>query len=78
MVIIKNGKLLASYTKKCDYYFYIGGHLEYGETILEGCKREIIEECGKGTKFKLEKVLYLRDFKKGFSDSGEYVGRMDS
>lgn len=62
LVIIKNGKLLASYTKKRDYYFYIGGHLEYGETVLEGCKREIVEECGKGTEFKLEKVLYLRDF----------------
>jgi hypothetical protein len=29
---------------------------------LEGCKREMSEECGEGTEFKLEKVLYVRDF----------------
>lgn len=69
LVIIKNEKLLTSYTKKHDFYFYIGGHMEFGETILEGCKREIVEECGEGTKFKLKKVLYIRDF---FDpDSGE-------
>ncbi|MFA6518574.1 MAG: NUDIX domain-containing protein [Candidatus Shapirobacteria bacterium] len=62
MVIIKNGKLLTQYTEKHDYYFYIGGHLEYGETVLDGCQREIIEECGDGTKFTFQKILYIRDF----------------
>lgn len=62
MIIIKEGKLLTSYTKKHDFYFYIGGHMEYGETVLEGCKREITEECGEGTEFTLQKVLYIRDF----------------
>ena len=62
LIIIKEGKLLTSYTKKHDFYFYVGGHMEYGETVLEGCKREIIEECGEGTEFTLQKVLYVRDF----------------
>lgn len=62
LIIIKEGKLLTEYNQKRDYYFYIGGHMEYGETFLEGCKREIIEECGEGTEFTLEKVLYIRDF----------------
>lgn len=62
MIVIKNSKLLTSYTSKHDFYFYVGGHLEYGETVLEGCKREIIEECGGGTEFHLKKVLYIRDF----------------
>ena len=62
LIIIKDDKLLTSYTKKHDFYFYVGGHMEYGETVLEGCKREIIEECGEGTDFNLQKVLYIRDF----------------
>lgn len=62
LVVIKNGKLLASYSNKHDFYFYAGGHLEYGETVLDGCKREMVEECGKGTEFTLKKVLYIRDF----------------
>jgi len=69
LIIIKNGKILTEYNAKKDFCFYIGGHLEYGETILEGCKREIEEECGEGTEFKLEKVLYIRDFFD--SDNGE-------
>lgn len=62
LVIIKNGKLLVTYTKNRDFYFYVGGHLEYGETVLEGCRREITEECGKKTEFTLKKILYVRDF----------------
>ena len=58
LVIIKEGKLLTEYNRKKNFYFYIGGHLEYGETILEGCEREVKEECGEETKFKLKKVLY--------------------
>lgn len=62
LIIVKKGKLLASYTSKHDFYFYVGGHLEYGETVLDGCKREMVEECGAGTEFTLKKILYIRDF----------------
>ena len=62
MIIIKEGKLLTSYTKNKDFYFYIGGHMEYGESVIEGCKREIVEECGEGTEFNLQKVLYVIDY----------------
>jgi ADP-ribose pyrophosphatase YjhB (NUDIX family) len=62
LVIVKNGKLLTQFTKKHNFYFYIGGHLEYGETIIDACQREIIEECGDGVEFTFKKVLYIRDF----------------
>jgi ADP-ribose pyrophosphatase YjhB (NUDIX family) len=61
LVIIKNGKVLATHNRKKDYYFYIGGHLDYGETVLDGCIREIKEECGADTIFTFQKILYIRD-----------------
>lgn len=61
IIIIKEGKVLVQYREKPDFYHYVGGHLEYGETILEGCKREIAEECD-GAVFKFNKILYIRDF----------------
>lgn len=34
LVVIKNNKLLTHYIKDEDFYFYIGGKLEYGETPI--------------------------------------------
>ncbi|MEI6886886.1 MAG: NUDIX domain-containing protein [bacterium] len=61
IVIIKNNKLLVQYRKDKDHYFYVGGHLEYGETIGDACIREIAEECN-GAKFEFKKIVYIRDF----------------
>jgi ADP-ribose pyrophosphatase YjhB (NUDIX family) len=61
-VIIKKNKLLAYYDSMDDYYFYIGGKLEFGETIEEGWKREIKEELGDDVEFTFKKILYVRDF----------------
>lgn len=60
LIIIKNGKILMSYVKDEDFYFFIGGKMEYGETLEETCKREVFEECRANFKFK--KILYVRDF----------------
>lgn len=62
LVIVKNDKLLAYYDSVDDYYFYIGGKLEFGETIEEGWKREIKEELGDDAEFTFKKILYVRDF----------------
>lgn len=61
LVIIKNDHILLSYNQDGDYYFYIGGKVEFGETLREACTREIAEECG-GAKFTFQKILYIRDF----------------
>jgi len=62
LIIPQNGKLLLMYDSKNDYYFYIGGKLEFGETVKEGCIREIKEECGQDAEFEFRKILYIRDF----------------
>lgn len=49
-----------SYVKDEDFYFFIGGKMEYGETLKEACIREVQEECK--ANFKLEKILYIRDY----------------
>ena len=62
LVIIKKEKLLAYYDSVEDFYFYIGGKLEYGETIEDGWKREIAEELGDDVLFTFKKILYVRDY----------------
>lgn len=62
LVIIKKDKLLTYYDSVEDYYFYMGGKLEFGETIEEGWKREIKEELGYDVEFTFKKILYIRDF----------------
>ena len=60
LIIIKNDKILLSYTKDEDFYFYIGGKIEFGETIKDACIREVQEECKANFTFK--KIIYIRDF----------------
>ncbi len=62
LVIIKNNKILLTYTKDGNFYFFIGGKMEFGETLLQTCCREIKEECGEEVNFSLKKILYIRDF----------------
>ncbi len=60
LIIIKNGKILLSYVKDEKFYFYIGGKMEFGETVKQACEREIKEECNASFTFK--KILYVRDY----------------
>lgn len=62
LVIIKNNKLLLTYTKDGDFYFYIGGKMEFGETLAQTCIREVKEECGENVNFTFKKILYIRDY----------------
>lgn len=61
MIIIKEDKVLLSYTETEDFYFFIGGKVEFGETLKEAAIREVAEECS-GANFTFKKILYIRDF----------------
>lgn len=60
LIVVKNGKILLSYVKSEDFYFYIGGKMEWGETVKDACEREMLEEAKANFKFK--KILYVRDY----------------
>lgn len=62
LICIQDEKILLMYDSEKDFYFYIGGKLEFGETVLEGAAREILEECGNDASFVFNKILYIRDF----------------
>lgn len=62
LIVIHGEKVLVQYSEKGDFYYYIGGHLEYGETIKGACIREVKEECGDNINFNFRKILYIRDF----------------
>jgi ADP-ribose pyrophosphatase YjhB (NUDIX family) len=68
LVIIKDNKLLLTHTSDGDFYFYIGGKVEFGETLEQACVREIKEECGEEINFLFKKVLYIRDYIKPDED----------
>ena len=44
--IVRNRKILLCKAKEKNYYFLPGGHIEFGENLKAGLKREIQEELG--------------------------------
>ena len=49
-IILNNGKILVCRKKKKGYYFFPGGHLEFGEKIGDALTREIKEELNVAVK----------------------------
>ncbi|MDQ6984875.1 MAG: NUDIX domain-containing protein [Candidatus Dojkabacteria bacterium] len=61
IIPFKNKLLLVEDTKN-KFWFYPGGKVEYGESIERAIKREIVEELGEDREFKMDKILFIRDF----------------
>ena len=60
LILIKKGKMLLMHDSSVGFYYYPGGHVEFGETILQAAERECIEECNDN--FVFDKILYIRDY----------------
>ena len=59
-LISKNDKILLVKSFKWQGVYSIpGGHIEYGETIEDACKREVKEEVGLDVTF--DKVLFVQE-----------------
>lgn len=46
IMLNSNNEILMCYSNGLSHYEFPGGHLEYGESLKEGLKRELIEEMG--------------------------------
>lgn len=45
-IILKEGKVLMVKNNEDNYYYSIGGRIQFGETARQAIKREVIEELG--------------------------------
>ena len=51
-LIHRRGQFLVVRTKGGNHSFFLGGHVETGESIVAALKREILEECGRDAEIK--------------------------
>lgn len=60
LILTKGNQILLMHDSSVGFYYYPGGHLEFGETVLQAAERECMEECN--DKFIFNKILYIRDY----------------
>lgn len=60
LVVFQGKKVLLMHDSSVGFYYYPGGHVEFGETIKQAAERECLEECN--NKFIFQKILYIRDY----------------
>ena len=46
-IIQKNGKLLMVGSQDFDYYYSVGGRIQFGESAGQAVRREVLEETGR-------------------------------
>lgn len=73
ILIIQNGKVLLVLDKRLNKYTCVGGHLEHGESFIQGMKREVKEETGLDISW--FKVIY-KNHRFCLFKGGVYSGRV--
>lgn len=61
IITINKGKVLLISNDRDNFYYFIGGKIQFGETIESCAKREINEETGLEVELKTEKLLYIQE-----------------
>lgn len=72
ILINSNKEVLMCYSNGLKHYEFPGGHLEKGETLEDGLKREILEETGiKIDKKEINPFYEIDYYCKNYHDSGK-------
>lgn len=58
-IIIKDNKVLMVKNNKEDYYYSLGGAVNFGETTVEACIREVYEETG--FHYDIDRLLFIHE-----------------
>lgn len=72
-IIQQNGKILACRNKKKNYYFFPGGHIEFGETAESALKRELKEELY----ISIKTISFIGAIENIFSEEGRKHHELD-
>jgi len=70
-IIVYNEKILVMKHDSNDYYYALpGGHMEFGEKVIDSLEREIIEELGIVPQ--IGRLLFINDFTREEGQSVEF------
>ncbi|MBP3284475.1 MAG: NUDIX domain-containing protein [Clostridia bacterium] len=69
-IIVEDGYVLFAKNSLDDYYYSIGGAVEFGETVEDAVKREVLEETGEH--YEIDRLAFLHE--NFFTGSGTLDG----
>lgn len=72
-IIIKDDKILMVKNNRVDYYYSVGGRIQFGETAEQAVKREVKEELG--FEMEIDRLGFVREAY-FYGDIGDQQGRL--
>jgi len=73
VIILNKGKILVCHNKERKYYFFPGGHINFGETAKEALKRELKEELD----IKIKNCFFIGAIENVFKEQGKMHHELD-